>query len=279
MLTAQLALVSEVDGHDPSDVARVSAAVQKQLDRDFAPVWVNTATIDVFPTTDDIPPGYWPIIVSDKFTFGSLGTHNLENGEPFALVKMSDSWSLTVSHEALEMVADPSGNRTSPGISPEDGTTVVQFLVEICDPCEGASNGYVIDGILVSDFYTQQYFDPFKATSARYSFTGAITSPRQVLADGYVTWFDPTSGDWRQLRRDSDGTADYPNLGPDAGSAGGSIREAIDRLTPQTALQQGLSTEDETLKEAVTMLESASAAAKARSARLQARIADLEAGN
>ena len=37
MLTNNLALVSEVDGHDPSDVAKVAAALQKQATRDFGP--------------------------------------------------------------------------------------------------------------------------------------------------------------------------------------------------------------------------------------------------
>jgi hypothetical protein len=48
MLTVNLALVSEVPGHDPSDVARVSAALQRQATRDFGPIWGIEATVDAF---------------------------------------------------------------------------------------------------------------------------------------------------------------------------------------------------------------------------------------
>ena len=35
----QVALVSEVNGISFSEVAKVSAAIQKQVMRDFAPIW------------------------------------------------------------------------------------------------------------------------------------------------------------------------------------------------------------------------------------------------
>ena len=38
MLTINLALVSEIEGHDQSDVSRVAAALQRQATRDFLPV-------------------------------------------------------------------------------------------------------------------------------------------------------------------------------------------------------------------------------------------------
>ena len=45
--------------------------------------------------------------------------------------------------------------------------------------------------MLVSDFYTSQFFDPVAVDGVRYSFTGAITEPRQVLEGGYLSWWDP----------------------------------------------------------------------------------------
>ena len=39
-------------------------------------------------------------------------------GQPFALVQVNRTWSLTVSHEAIEMISDPWGNRVVPGGSP-----------------------------------------------------------------------------------------------------------------------------------------------------------------
>ncbi len=45
MLTMNPALVSEVKGHDPSDVAKVAAALQKQATRDLGPLWEVQATV------------------------------------------------------------------------------------------------------------------------------------------------------------------------------------------------------------------------------------------
>ena len=116
MLTINLALVSLVRGHNPSDVARVAAALQRQAVRDFGPQWNVTAAVDAFPRLEDVPVGYWPMIVErDIHTPGAAGVHEDRNGQPFALIAMSDSWSLTASHEMLEMLGDPFGRRVIPG--------------------------------------------------------------------------------------------------------------------------------------------------------------------
>ena len=110
MLPVNLALVSEVRDHDPGDVARVAAALQRQATRDFAPIWNIQATVDAFPRLEDVPVSYWPMIVeTDIDTPGAAGVHEDKDGQPFALIAMSDSWSLTASHEMLEMLADPLG--------------------------------------------------------------------------------------------------------------------------------------------------------------------------
>jgi hypothetical protein len=54
---------------------------------------------------------------------------------------------------------------------------------------------------LVSDFYTPNFFDPAAATGVRYSFSGKITRPRQILDNGYISWVDPSMNVMRQLRR------------------------------------------------------------------------------
>ena len=119
MLTINVALVSEVAGHDDSDVARVSAALQRQATRDFTPLWDVPATVDAFPRLEDVPVGYWPMIVETEInTPGAAGVHEDKDGQPLALIAMSDSWSLTASHEMLEMLADPFGKRVIPGNSP-----------------------------------------------------------------------------------------------------------------------------------------------------------------
>jgi hypothetical protein len=55
---------------------------------------------------------------------------------------------------------------------------------------------------MVSDFYTPQYFDPVKSSGVRYSFSGQVRGPREVLDGGYLSWFDPETRHLFQLQVD-----------------------------------------------------------------------------
>jgi hypothetical protein len=229
-LLRQIALVSETQRVSFSDLTLASAALQKQATRDFAPVWDVQATVDAFARLEDVPLGYWPVIVEDDIQqSGAAGIHLDKDGQPFALVQFDDGWQLTASHESLEMLADPFGNRVVAGDSPKQDQGRVEFLVEVCDPCEAAEFGYTVNGILLSDFYTPAYFDPVQAAGVRYSYTGSITEPRQVLKGGYLSWHDLTSDHWWQEIYFG-AQPQFRDLGPLARD-GGSLRSQIDRLT------------------------------------------------
>jgi hypothetical protein len=190
----QVALISETNRISLDALTVVAAAVQKQATRDLGPIWKIDTSVDAFASLEQVPLGYWQVLIKDSIPQRAAGIHlNRENGQPFALVRFSEDWSLTVSHEVLEMLVDPSGNRTVPTDSPEDGQGRVLVLIEVCDPSERAQFGYTVNGVLVSDFYTPQFFDPVAAAGVRYSFTGAIQRPRQVLEGGYISWWDPAS--------------------------------------------------------------------------------------
>ena len=205
MLLRQVALISDTKGVSATDLNHVSAALQKQVTRDFAPIWGISATVDSFSKLEDMPVGYWPVIVMEDIrTGGAAGVHEDKNGQPFALVQFDDDWALTASHECLEMLADPSGNRLTPSVSLKAGQGKVNYLVEVCDPSEDAANAYTVNGLTVSDFFTPQYFDPKRVAGVRYSYTGAITKPRQVLRGGYLSWVDPATNSWWQCRYFSD---------------------------------------------------------------------------
>jgi len=196
----QLALVSQTPNVDMSELAVVSAALQKQVSRDFAPIWNIEATVDPFPRLDDVPSGYFPVIVRDdvQMTRGAKGVHLDNNNQPFALVQFTDedTWPVFASHECLEMLVDPSLNRLVPGssIKPDQGR--VQYLLEVCDPCQDPAFSYRVNGVQVSDFHTPQYFDPIHAPGVRYSFTGALTQPREILDGGYLAWVLPDTQEW-----------------------------------------------------------------------------------
>jgi hypothetical protein len=229
-LIKQIALVSQVGQLGLDRLAQFGAALQRQVTRDFAPVWEVQATVDVFGKLGDVPVGYWPIVIKRNIKVdGAAGIHSDKNGQPFALVQFSPGWTLTTSHECLEMLGDPFGNRLMAGDSPQPEQGRVEFLVEVCDPSEDAQFAYKVNGLTVSDFYTPKYFDPVDAPGVRYSFTGAITKPRTVLTGGYLSWHDPVSDHWFQLTRF--GTDEFVDLGPLARKNGESLRAMIDRVT------------------------------------------------
>ncbi len=58
----------------------------------------------------------------------------------------------------------------------------------------------MIDEVLVSDFYTPHFFDPNVSPGVRYSFTGRIKRPREILPGGYISWLNPRVGIMQQLR-------------------------------------------------------------------------------
>jgi hypothetical protein len=239
--TRQLALVSQSEQIPDSDVLKVSAALQKQATRDLAPIWDISATVDTFKTLEDIPQGYWPMVIMDDIGVpGAAGIHEDKNGQPFALISASsdlDNWSLTASHEAFEMLVDPQGNKVVAGDSPIAEQGRVSFLVEVCDPCEAADFAYSVNGILVSDFYTPHYFDPMVASGVRYSFTGAIKEPRQVLSGGYLSWLDSDSGHWWQEIWFDGAAPQFRDIGPIDQKAAGDVRAAIDRITIDSTIK------------------------------------------
>jgi len=194
LMVNQVALVAQTAQIQFQDLTAVAAALQKQMTRDVGPIWNIDATVDAFASLDDVPLGYWQVLIDDTIPFDAAGIHlNSDNGQPYALVTYSDDWSLTTSHEVIEMLVDPSGNRTAAVNSPKPGQGRVLVLVETCDPSEAAQFGYTVNGILVSDFYTPHFFDPVKSASVQYSYTQALTEPLQVLDGGYMSWWDPNS--------------------------------------------------------------------------------------
>jgi hypothetical protein len=251
----------------------VSGALQRQASRDFGPYWEVEATVDAYPRLEDVPVGYWPMVVkTDIEVAGAAGIHLDDNGQPFALITMSDSWSLTASHETLEMLADPMGNRLVAGGSPHPDQGRVEFLVEVCDPSEAAEFGYTVNDILVSDFYTPRFFDPVPTENCRYSYTGALKEPRKILRGGYISWLDPTSNEWWQQLWFGD-EPEFRNLGK--ADASMSLRSWIDGQTQHPGIDEGLPKSDPKLQAAVALGEQTNQSAEAKATRLREQIARI----
>jgi hypothetical protein len=242
MLNRNLALVADTKKITPSQLTKVAAALQKQATRDFGPLWDIQANVSGFARLQDVPTDYWPVIVRDDIkTPGAAGVHEDKNRQPFALVQFSDAWSLAASHETLEMLADPFGNRLVAGKSPKRAQGRVNFLVEVCDPSEDQQFAYTVNGVTVSDFYTPHFFDPVAESSVRYSYTGAVKGPRTILQGGYLSWGVPETNEWFQMTWFDTAKPVFRSLGVLSGT--GSLRATIDRLTPTPLKTTKLPTE------------------------------------
>lgn len=191
----RLAFVSQVDELDSTELTQVAKAVQTQIQRDFAPHWGVEATVSVYQTLADVPYDCWPIIVLADPGQGTSGLHLEKDGQPYALVRHEEGWSLTASHQCLEILGDPRGTRLVRGLSPHPDQGQVDFLVQVCDPCEAHQFAYQIDGVTVSDFVTPAFYG---GEGDRFDFTSAIEKPLQVLPGGYISWHHPSSDHWWQ---------------------------------------------------------------------------------
>jgi hypothetical protein len=199
MLPINVALISEVPDVEIPELTRVAAAIQKQVVRDFLPIWGVSASVSAFGAPQDVPLDYWIVTLCYDVPSGS-GGHRDNDGRPAAFVEWTDNWSHSASHEVLEMIVDPWGKRlvAGPSLKPDQGR--VEYLVEVSDPCQSEDCAYNVNGEIVSDFYTPRFFDPAASPGVRYSFSGKITAPRQVLPGGYLTWREPLSGHWWQAQ-------------------------------------------------------------------------------
>jgi hypothetical protein len=278
MLNQHIGLVAETDQISVSELTRVAAALQKQVTRDFGQIWSVQADVSAFAKLEDVPTDYWPVIVADDInTPGAAGVHEDRDGQPFALVQFSNDWSLTASHETLEMLCDPFGQRLVAGQSPKQRQGRVNFLVEVCDPSEDRPFAYTVNGVTVSDFYTPNFFDPVSAPSVRYSFTGAITKPRTILKGGYLSWGVPATNEWFQMIWFDTPKPKFRSLGVLSGKLTGSLRSTIDRLTPTPLETKPLPAKAASILAAREAYDTVGNASSARAAALREQIKTIKA--
>src|SRR2546427_8813239 len=86
--------------------------------------------------TDRPPPmNTWRINLREHLPGPDAGGFHLnEHHQPYAAVDLNlvgHNWPVTVSHELLEMLADPWGNRMHSAAVPEDEAVSVLYLLEI----------------------------------------------------------------------------------------------------------------------------------------------------
>ena len=99
-----------------------------------------------------------------------------------------------MSHESMEMLANPLSNQL---VFNQTSNTTGQLIgCEVCDPVESDSLGYLINGVLVSDFVLPAWFNSSTPPGIRLDFTRNANTPlTPVVNQGYINAFDVSSSD------------------------------------------------------------------------------------
>jgi hypothetical protein len=200
MASYEISIVNRFSGVSDDEARHVVKALQIQVDRDFAPAWGIRAKLTYVGLNEQPLPGTWQLVILDNSDVANaLGYHELtKDGLPIGKVfagtdiRAGLKWSITASHELLEMLADPDINWT---VLVEKGRTSGQlFALENCDAVEADELGYTItvDGVdvLVSDFVYPEWFMDFwltaQAPKPRFDHQNKVTAPFQLLPGGYI---------------------------------------------------------------------------------------------
>jgi hypothetical protein len=201
-------LISVINASTTLTDAEVLAALpdlQMQVSAHFGPVWAADAQLQFCPRSGAGPVAgsWWLVILDDADQAMAVGYHDLTaEGLPLGKVfartdrESGHTWTVTASHELLEMLADPWMDRATVF---SDGADFRVYAYEVCDACEDDGFGYQINGTRVSDFVLPEWFNP-KSPLSKFDFCGHVTRPLQLLPGGYIGVFDPKSG-WTQQQQ------------------------------------------------------------------------------
>jgi hypothetical protein len=111
---------------------------------------------------------------------------------------VGEPWSVTLSHEAIEMVADPEANLLALGPHPDPAERRrVLHWYELCDAVEDLR--YEVDGVAVSDFLLPLWFTDDDERGGRNDFLGRAVDGRPLRSfsaapGGYLGFYDPRTG-------------------------------------------------------------------------------------
>jgi hypothetical protein len=174
-----------------ADLATWCAAIQRQVNEHFSPVW-GTPQVQIVMSAAPEVNAYRVILKDEPDDPNSLGFHLLDNGIPEArifcrpTIDDGDTISSVLSHECLEFLADPLCTRM-----------FGKYISEVADPVE--STGYLIDGVVVSNFVLPSYFGlPAVVVNpvTRWDYNGQLSGPcPAMLPGGYVMSYE--NGNWQ----------------------------------------------------------------------------------
>jgi hypothetical protein len=206
-----IAFVNQSTVVSDAQLAQIVAALQIQIDRDFAPIWKLGANLVAIPKGQLPAATDWIMYIMDTSDqAGALGYHDLTPaGYPIGKVfakddqKYGSSLSVTISHELVEILVDPYISNCV--FSQQTNTTGTLYAFESADPVEDDTFGYLINGILVSDFVFPAWFEEARApNSTQFDFRNIVHAPFTLAEGGYIGLFQvgPRNTGWTQKTAD-----------------------------------------------------------------------------
>lgn len=200
MTSRKIALIDTTGSISQSQLFQVAKAVELQVQRDFSSVWDITAEITVQSNNSPIEADVWPVFIQSELDVkGVYGYHWIDDvtNKPFARILYRDNYTLTVSHEILEMLVNPYLTRYQVTDISTDIPGDEKFLLEVVGPVQDVLFGYYINNILVSNFMYPSYFDLIAISGKKYDHLGLIKKPKSILSGGYISFID-NLGQWWQ---------------------------------------------------------------------------------
>ncbi len=208
MVNIQIAFINASTLVKDQEAQAAMQALQTQIHRDVAPVWGIDADLTFVSGISQLPPPtlWWLVLLDhpDQAVvqgYHDLTTQNLPLGKVFVGLDQQTGyqWTVTASHELLEMLVDPDINLMA---SVQRQAAVPSFYAyDICDPCQAEQSGYTIDTIRVSNFVYPAWFETFRQpSSTQFDQCDLLEKPFGLLPGGECTVLEiPSSLGWHQM--------------------------------------------------------------------------------
>jgi phospholipase C len=213
-----ISIVNMTEDISDKEIQTAIRAINRQIAEDFEPYWSFGATLRLEGSAGRIPEKeslselrgdailyLW----NEADVADALGYHDANaKGIPYGFVftelskKLKENWTVTFSHEALELVGDAQGNLLAQGPHPTIAGREVFHWFEMCDAVQ--SQTYAIDNVEVANFVLPLYFTPGEQEGGRNDFLGTQDKAGLALNSfgvspgGYIGFYDPVTGQHEQ---------------------------------------------------------------------------------
>jgi hypothetical protein len=181
------------------ELQRAIRAVNHQISADFAAYWQRRCELRLEGCIRcDVEEPHACDRRGDAVLYFSTAL-----GSPFGCVfpalsrRLGESWTVALSHAALEMLVDPDVNQFVLGPHPTASNEAVFHWQEVCDAVQ--AEHYEIDGVAVSNFVLPSYFTAGEDLERRNDFLARTHNGRSLRSfgvnpGGSVGYFDPATG-------------------------------------------------------------------------------------